>query len=90
MREHAHIDTKRREPYLFDTDAMTIMRDAVRLRYSFLPLWYTVFHEASITGLPVMRYAESIIVISFLLGCEGLCGSSFLRMPRRLPSSSST
>ena len=55
MRAHAHLDTKRREPYLFDTEDMNIIRDAIRLRYSFLPLWYTVFHEASITGLPVMR-----------------------------------
>jgi alpha 1,3-glucosidase len=58
MRAHAHLDTKRREPYLFDTEDMNIIRDAIRLRYSFLPLWYTVFHEASITGLPVMRSAE--------------------------------
>ncbi len=57
MRAHAHLDTKRREPYLFDKEDMLLIRDAIRTRYTFLPLWYTIFHEAALTGAPVMRYA---------------------------------
>lgn len=55
FRAHSHIETKRREPWLYDSATMQHIRDAIRRRYSYLPLWYTLFHEHSITGLPVMR-----------------------------------
>jgi alpha 1,3-glucosidase len=55
MRAHAHLDTKRREPYLYDKADMLIMREAVRTRYTFLPYWYTLFHNAHVTGMPVVR-----------------------------------
>ena len=55
FRAHAHIDTKRREPYLYDEPYKGMMRDAIRLRYQMLPIWYTAFHEASRTGAPTMR-----------------------------------
>ncbi|XP_077284239.1 glucosidase 2 subunit alpha [Arctopsyche grandis] len=55
FRAHSHIDTKRREPYLYDAQTMAHIRDAIRRRYSYLPLWYTLFYEHSISGLPVMR-----------------------------------
>jgi alpha-glucosidase (family GH31 glycosyl hydrolase) len=56
FRAHAHIDTKRREPYLLDEPYKTIVKDAIRLRYNLLPVWYTAFREASTTGLPVVRW----------------------------------
>ncbi|KAK4056711.1 glucosidase II [Microbotryomycetes sp. JL221] len=55
FRAHGHIDTKRREPYLFDQPYQGFMRDAIRLRYSLLPALYTAFWEASLTGKPIMR-----------------------------------
>lgn len=55
FRAHAHVDTKRREPWLYDADKMAIIRDAIRMRYELLPLWYTVFRESSVTGMPVAR-----------------------------------
>ncbi|KAA1470514.1 alpha-glucosidase [Dentipellis sp. KUC8613] len=55
FRAHAHIDTKRREPYLQDEPYRSILRDILRLRYSMLPIWYTAFRETSVTGLPVLR-----------------------------------
>ncbi|XP_004521723.1 neutral alpha-glucosidase AB isoform X2 [Ceratitis capitata] len=55
FRGHAHIDTKRREPWLFPEDTRLIVRDAIRKRYAFLPLWYTMFYEHEMTGEPVMR-----------------------------------
>lgn len=54
-RAHAHIDTKRREPWLFSEETRLIIREAIRKRYQLLPLWYTLFHEHSINGAPVMR-----------------------------------
>jgi len=32
-----------------------LMREAVHLRYSLLPYYYTLFKEASVSGIPVMR-----------------------------------
>ena len=55
FRGHAHIDTKRGEPWLFGEKYADLIRDAIRRRYAFLPYIYTVFHEASTTGMPIMR-----------------------------------
>ena len=55
FRAHAHLDTRRREPWLFDADKTAIMREAIRLRYQLLPLWYALFFESHRSGLPVMR-----------------------------------
>ncbi|SRR5258708_3310473 len=68
FRAHAHIDTKRREPYLYDEPHKSMFRDILRLRYSLLPVWYTAFREASVTGLPILRFA---ILLSLLL--SSLC-----------------
>ncbi|CAH1118336.1 unnamed protein product [Phaedon cochleariae] len=55
FRAHAHIDTRRREPYLFDEDVRNRIRTALRLRYAHLPLWYTLFWEHETFGDPVIR-----------------------------------
>ncbi|KAJ1816361.1 glucosidase II [Coemansia sp. RSA 2598] len=55
FRAHAHIDTKRREPWLFGEPYLTYIRDAIRERYRLLPYWYTLFREASLTGMPIAR-----------------------------------
>lgn len=54
MRAHAHIDTARREPWLFE-DAKMNIRSSVRKRYELLPYWYTLFYQSHQKGLPVMR-----------------------------------
>lgn len=56
FRAHAHIDTKRREPYLSAEPYKSIIKSVLRLRYTMLPIWYTAFRETSTTGLPVLRY----------------------------------
>jgi len=55
FRGHAHHDAKRREPWMFGDETMRRLRKAAMARYALLPHWYTVFHEASVTGMPVMR-----------------------------------
>ncbi|KIW57882.1 hypothetical protein PV05_02438 [Exophiala xenobiotica] len=55
MRGHAHIDTRRREPYLLGEPYTSIMAKAIRLRYALFPAWYTAFHEASTDGSPIVR-----------------------------------
>lgn len=55
FRGHAHHDAKRREPWMFGEETMVRLRKAAMARYALLPFWYTIFHEASTTGMPVMR-----------------------------------
>ncbi|KAI4731961.1 putative alpha glucosidase II, alpha subunit [Aureobasidium sp. EXF-10728] len=55
FRAHAHIDTRRREPYLLPDLERGIVTQALRLRYALLPAWYTAFHTASKTGAPVVQ-----------------------------------
>ncbi len=64
FRSHAHIDTKRREPWLYNESEMKLIREAIRTRYSYLPLWYTLFYEGTKNGVPPMRPSRHPTVIS--------------------------
>jgi alpha 1,3-glucosidase len=55
FRAHAHLDSKRREPWLFGEPYTTQIREAIRTRYTLLPFWYTLFQEASVEGTPIIR-----------------------------------
>ncbi|CAL1285603.1 unnamed protein product [Larinioides sclopetarius] len=55
FRAHSHHETRRREPWLFDENYKNLIREAIRIRYSFLPYWYTLFYENELTGIPPMR-----------------------------------
>ncbi|OQV19919.1 Neutral alpha-glucosidase AB [Hypsibius exemplaris] len=84
MRNHAHIDTRRREPWLFDEQSMFVMRDAVRARYTFLPFWYTLFFHANQTGAPLMRplwYEFPKDSTTFGMDDEYLLGNALLVKP---------
>jgi hypothetical protein len=48
FRAHAHIDSKRREPWLFGEEPLALMRRAVLTRYALLPYIYTLFHQVAI------------------------------------------
>ncbi|XP_061756152.1 neutral alpha-glucosidase AB isoform X1 [Nerophis ophidion] len=55
FRAHAHLDTSRREPWLFGPENTALIREAVRQRYTLLPYWYQQFYHTYRTGQPVMR-----------------------------------
>jgi alpha 1,3-glucosidase len=55
FREHGHIDTKRREPWLFGQPYLDVIREAIRLRYQLLPYWYTLFEGAHSKLHPIVR-----------------------------------
>jgi alpha 1,3-glucosidase len=82
FRAHAHIDTKRREPYLYDEPIRGHLRDAIRLRYSLLPVWYTAFWEASVRGTPIARCESRPVPIGCVLMI--LAQASILCLPARL------
>lgn len=55
FRAHAHIDTKRREPYLLEEPYQGMVKAVLRLRYTLLSVWYTAFRESSVRGTPVLK-----------------------------------
>ncbi|RNF09848.1 putative alpha glucosidase II subunit [Trypanosoma rangeli] len=55
MRAHAHLETKRREPWTFGETATDRIRVALALRYSLLPYLYTQFFLSHKTGSTVLR-----------------------------------
>jgi alpha 1,3-glucosidase len=55
FRAHGHLDSKRREPFLFEPEFRDPMRDALRLRYSLLPYFSYLFKQHETTGLPINR-----------------------------------
>jgi mannosyl-oligosaccharide alpha-1,3-glucosidase len=55
FRGHAHIDTKRREPWLFGEPYTSAIRKAIQMRYRLLPYWYTLFWRAYTDGEPIIR-----------------------------------
>lgn len=65
FRAHAHIDTKRREPYLLEEPYQSMVKSVLRLRYSLLSVWYTAFRESSVRGTPVLKYAVSSCRLRF-------------------------
>ncbi|ORY71521.1 alpha glucosidase-like protein [Pseudomassariella vexata] len=55
FRGHAHIDARRREPYMAAEPYRSIITAALRLRYSLMPSWYTAFFHANRDGSPIIR-----------------------------------
>ncbi len=81
FRGHAHIDTRRREPYLAGEPYTEIITQALRLRYALLPAWYTAFHTASASGAPILQphyYAHPSDEAGFALEDQFYVGSTGL------------
>lgn len=55
MRGHASDQSGNKEPWVFGPEIEKVSRTALNRRYRLLPYFYTLFHEASQTGMPVMR-----------------------------------
>ncbi|KAK9460282.1 glycosyl hydrolases family 31-domain-containing protein [Lipomyces oligophaga] len=55
FRGHAHIESKRREPWLIGEPYTGMIVESIRLRYQLLPAIYTAMHRSSFDGIPVVR-----------------------------------
>ncbi|XP_074594644.1 neutral alpha-glucosidase AB-like [Brevipalpus obovatus] len=55
FRGHTHIDTRHREPYVYDDETKSLIRNAIRERYRYMPYIYTLFYENQLSGMPIMR-----------------------------------
>ena len=54
-RVHSDFRSKNREPWAFGQEIENVSRIALNRRYRLLPYLYTLFHESSVNGMPVMR-----------------------------------
>lgn len=54
-RGHANQSAPAKEPWAFGPEVEATARTAIDRRYRLLPYYYTLFHESSLDGLPVMR-----------------------------------
>ena len=54
-RGHTAVGNIDKEPWAFGEEVENTAREALNNRYVLLPYYYTLFHEAHTTGLPVMR-----------------------------------
>ncbi|XP_004540067.2 neutral alpha-glucosidase C [Maylandia zebra] len=55
FRGHSANVTNRREPWLFGDEVTAAIRTVIQQRYSLLPYWYTLFHQAHTSALPLLR-----------------------------------
>jgi alpha 1,3-glucosidase len=55
FRNHAHLETPRREPFTLDETNMNRLKATLQMRYQMLPYWYTLFEEYHRLGSPVVR-----------------------------------
>ncbi|MCQ2178101.1 MAG: DUF5110 domain-containing protein [Bacteroidales bacterium] len=84
-RNHASKETVGQEPWAFDEKTENVCRTAIERRYRLLPYYYTLFEEASRTGLPVMRPVYWADVRDMALRAEDqafLIGDDLLVIPR--------
>ena len=76
FRGHAHLETARREPWLFGEEATARIRTAIRSRYALLPYLYTLFRHANLDGADTALFPflsnqyerRSLTSLTFLMG----------------------
>ncbi|WP_353330856.1 TIM-barrel domain-containing protein [Bacteroides sedimenti] len=85
MRGHASNNANNKEPWAFGPEIEQVSRTALNRRYRLLPYFYTLFHEASQNGMPVMRPVFFADVKDTTLRKEDqafLLGSDLLVIPK--------
>ena len=55
FRGHALVNTRNSEPWVFGEKIEEISRNYIKLRYRLMPYIYSLFYEASQTGMPINR-----------------------------------
>jgi alpha-glucosidase len=55
FRGHSMINSRDAEPWSFGEEVEQIARNYIKFRYQLLPYIYSLFHDASQTGMPVQR-----------------------------------
>jgi alpha-glucosidase len=86
FRGHSMINSRDSEPWSYGEEVEQISRNYIKFRYQILPYIYSLFYEASQTGMPVQRslainYPHDPQVYSGNYQNQYLFGPSFLVIP---------
>ncbi len=86
FRAHSMINTRDSEPWSYGEEVEGICRNYIKFRYQLLPYIYSLFYEASKTGMPVQRslaidYTHDARVYNGLYHNQYLFGPSILLAP---------
>ncbi|MCW5912820.1 MAG: DUF4968 domain-containing protein [Cyclobacteriaceae bacterium] len=86
FRAHTMINTRDSEPWSYGEEVEQICRNYIRFRYQLMPYIYSLFYDASKTGMPVQRslainYTHDPLVYSGLYHNQYLFGPSILVAP---------
>jgi alpha-glucosidase len=81
------IDNKDQEPWSFGERVEEISRNYIQLRYNLMPYIYSLFHEASKTGMPVQRslaidYAFDNRIYDWAFSQQFMLGPSIMVCPQ--------
>jgi len=85
MRGHASKNVNNKEPWAFGPEIENISRTALNRRYRLLPYFYTLFHEAAETGMPIMRplfFADPVDLTLLKEDQAFLLGNDLLIIPK--------
>ena len=55
FRAHAHLETKRREPYLYEGDTGRRLKEAIELRYKLIEYFYREYYLSVVNRTPMMK-----------------------------------
>lgn len=86
FRGHSMINSRDAEPWAYGEEVEQISRNYIKFRYQLLPYIYSLFHDASQTGLPVQRtlaidYTHDHKIYDGQFYNQYLFGPSFLVIP---------
>ncbi len=86
FRNHAEIGTMMREPWEWGEENMQIIKKDIELRYQLLPYIYSLFYEATQSGMPLVRalainYATDDNIYDRLFDNQFLFGPALMVAP---------
>ncbi|MBN8575752.1 MAG: glycoside hydrolase family 31 protein [Cytophagales bacterium] len=86
FRAHTMINTRDSEPWSYGEEVENICRNYIKFRYQLMPYIYSLFYDASKTGMPVQRslainYTHDPLVYSGLYQNQYLFGPAILVAP---------
>jgi alpha-glucosidase len=86
FRAHTMINTRDSEPWSYGEEVESISRNYIKFRYQLLPYIYSLFYDASVTGMPVQRslainYSHDPRVYNGLYHNQYLFGPNILVAP---------
>ncbi len=86
FRGHSMINSRDSEPWAYGEEVEQIARNYIKFRYQMLPYVYSLFHEASVSGMPLQRslaidYTHDNKIYDGQFHNQYLFGPSFLVAP---------